>query len=107
MPLSPALWRSCKESYRHWPKSGLRMAPQRRWRCSMMADIFSFEDFQSQQKFPLDGFQKEAIENISQGHSVVVCAPTGSGKTIVAEYAAMRAIAEGKKLFYTTPLKAL
>lgn len=70
-------------------------------------NIFSLADFQSQQAFSLDDFQTEAIETIAQGHSVVVCAPTGSGKTIIAEYAAMRALAEGKKLFYTTPLKAL
>ncbi|WP_303674948.1 DEAD/DEAH box helicase [Vampirovibrio chlorellavorus] len=68
---------------------------------------FQLEDFQAQLDFPLDDFQQEAIRNISEGHSVVVCAPTGSGKTIIAEYAAMRALAEGKKIFYTTPLKAL
>ncbi len=72
-----------------------------------MSNIFSLDDFQAQQEFPLDQFQQDAIESISLGHSVVVCAPTGSGKTIVAEYAAMRAIAQGRKLFYTTPLKAL
>lgn len=63
--------------------------------------------FQEQLAFPLDDFQRDAIEAIAEGHSVVVCVPTGSGKTIVAEYAAMRALAEGRKLFYTTPLKAL
>ncbi len=68
---------------------------------------FSLEDFQAQLEFPLDDFQQDAIRNISEGHSVVVCAPTGSGKTIIAEYAAMRALSEGKKIFYTTPLKAL
>lgn len=68
---------------------------------------FTLDDFQSQLSFPLDEFQQDAIRSISEGHSVVVCAPTGSGKTIIAEYAAMRALAEGKKLFYTTPLKAL
>ena len=55
----------------------------------------------------MDDFQRDAIASINQGHSVVVCAPTGSGKTIIAEYAAMRALSEGVKLFYTTPLKAL
>lgn len=68
---------------------------------------FQLEDFQAQLTFPLDDFQQDAIRSISEGHSVVVCAPTGSGKTIIAEYAAMRALAEGKKIFYTTPLKAL
>jgi superfamily II RNA helicase len=68
---------------------------------------FLLEDFQAQLDFPLDEFQEQAIRSISAGHSVVVCAPTGSGKTIVAEYAAMRALSEGRKIFYTTPLKAL
>ena len=57
--------------------------------------------------FPLDPFQLEAIDALSQGHSVVVSAPTGSGKTLVGEYAIHRALAHGQKVFYTTPLKAL
>jgi superfamily II RNA helicase len=57
--------------------------------------------------FPLDGFQLEAIDALNQGHSVVVSAPTGSGKTLVGEYAIQRALAHGRKVFYTTPLKAL
>ncbi|MFL0744879.1 MAG: DEAD/DEAH box helicase, partial [Prochlorococcus sp.] len=57
--------------------------------------------------FPLDEFQLEAIQALNHGHSVVVSAPTGSGKTLVGEYAIHRAIAHGQKVFYTTPLKAL
>ena len=57
--------------------------------------------------FPLDDFQLEAIDALDQGHSVVVSAPTGSGKTLVGEYAIHRALAHGQKVFYTTPLKAL
>ncbi len=57
--------------------------------------------------FPLDDFQLEAIDALNQGHSVVVSAPTGSGKTLVGEYAIQRALAHGQKVFYTTPLKAL
>src|ERR1700683_324137 len=57
--------------------------------------------------FELDGFQLEAMDALDRGHTVVVAAPTGSGKTVVAEYAVARAIAEGGKAFYTTPLKAL
>lgn len=68
---------------------------------------FTLENFKQRLDFPLDTFQIDAIQSITEGHSVVVCAPTGSGKTIIAEFAAHRAIAEGKKLFYTTPLKAL
>ena len=57
--------------------------------------------------FPLDPFQLEAIDALNIGHSVVVSAPTGSGKTLIGEYAIHRALAHGRKVFYTTPLKAL
>ncbi len=58
-------------------------------------------------KFQLDDFQVEAISCINKLKNVVVCAPTGAGKTVIAEYAIMKALEEGKRLFYTTPLKAL
>ncbi len=57
--------------------------------------------------FELDRFQIDAIEALDSGKSVLVSAPTGSGKTIVAEHAVARALAAGKKAFYTTPIKAL
>src|SRR5574344_190880 len=57
--------------------------------------------------FELDEFQKEACECINNGKSVVVCAPTGAGKTVIAEHAIFKAIEEGARIFYTTPLKAL
>ena len=57
--------------------------------------------------FELDDFQKEACECISNKKSVVVCAPTGAGKTVIAQHAIHCALKEGKKVFYTTPLKAL
>jgi ATP-dependent RNA helicase HelY len=47
------------------------------------------------------------MEAIDRGESVLVSAPTGSGKTLVAEYAAARALDAGGKTFYTTPIKAL
>jgi superfamily II RNA helicase len=57
--------------------------------------------------FELDDFQLQAIAALDAGNSVVVCAPTGSGKTLIGEYAIYRALAKGKRVFYTTPLKAL
>jgi ATP-dependent RNA helicase HelY len=57
--------------------------------------------------FVLDPFQRRALEVIDAGRSVLVAAPTGSGKTVVAEHAVARALAEGGKAFYTTPIKAL
>ncbi|WGV23760.1 DEAD/DEAH box helicase [Halotia branconii] len=57
--------------------------------------------------FDLDQFQKDAIASLNGDRSVVVCAPTGSGKTLVGEYAIYRALSRGKRVFYTTPLKAL
>src|SRR3954471_15921174 len=63
--------------------------------------------FVSQLGFEPDRFQLKAFDAVDRGHSVVVAAPTGSGKTVVAEYAVAKALAEGGKTFYTTPLKAL
>ena len=57
--------------------------------------------------FELDDFQKEAIEHIKNGKSVVVCAPTGAGKTCIAQSAIHLALEGGTRIFYTTPLKAL
>ncbi len=65
------------------------------------------ESFLAGYPFELDVFQLEAMDALDRGHNVVVAAPTGSGKTVVAEYAVARAIDEGAKAFYTTPLKAL
>jgi superfamily II RNA helicase len=57
--------------------------------------------------FPPDPFQLEAFDVLDGGGSVLVSAPTGSGKTLVAEYAICQTLARGTKAFYTTPLKAL
>src|SRR5580765_7399291 len=65
------------------------------------------ERFRSRYPFPLDEFQVRAIRAIEAGQSVIVSAPTGAGKTLVAEFAIHRALAHGRRLAYTTPLKAL
>ncbi len=54
-----------------------------------------------------DDFQKEAFDYIDDSKSIVVCAPTGAGKTCIAEHAIQKALEENTRLFYTTPLKAL
>ena len=65
------------------------------------------ELFSAQYPFALDDFQVEALESLARMESVLVAAPTGSGKTVVAEFAVWLALREGRKAFYTTPLKAL
>ena len=57
--------------------------------------------------FELDGFQAEALAALDAGRSVLVAAPTASGKTVVAEHAIDRTLRDGGRTFYTTPLKAL
>ena len=57
--------------------------------------------------FPLDRFQVDACTALEAGHGVLVCAPTGAGKTIIGEFAVHLALAAGRKCFYTTPIKAL
>src|SRR5256884_4475451 len=65
-------------------------------------------EFEGTLPFSLDPFQREAIEKLDAGTGgVLVSAPTSSGKTVVAEYAIFRALREGTKVIYTTPLKAL
>ncbi len=58
-------------------------------------------------RFAPDPFQLEAFDAVEAGRSVLVSAPTGSGKTLVAAYAVDLALRAGQKAFYTTPLKAL
>src|SRR5690242_12717575 len=64
-------------------------------------------EFQSLYDFDLDFFQVDACRALENGHGVLVAAPTGSGKTIVGEFAVHLALANGQKCFYTTPIKAL
>jgi len=63
--------------------------------------------FRELYEFGLDPFQIEACQALEAGSGVLVAAPTGSGKTVVGEFAVHLALREGRKCFYTTPIKAL
>ena len=63
--------------------------------------------FRRRYPFDLDEFQLQAIAELEKGRSVLVAAPTGTGKTLVAEYAVYLALAAGRRVLYTTPIKAL
>src|SRR5574337_214855 len=65
------------------------------------------DSFRDRYPFPLDPFQDEAIALIAEGSSVIVSAPTGAGKTLIAEFAIYRALAHQHRIAYTTPIKAL
>ncbi|TQS46729.1 DEAD/DEAH box helicase [Cryptosporangium phraense] len=67
----------------------------------------AYTDFTAQLSFDLDDFQREACQALEDGGGVLVCAPTGAGKTVVGEFAVHLALRHGTKCFYTTPIKAL
>lgn len=67
----------------------------------------TLEQFGALYPFPLDDFQIEAITTLLEGDSVMVAAPTGTGKTVVAEFGVYEAFRRGGRVVYTTPIKAL
>src|SRR5713226_1523275 len=69
--------------------------------------LAGIQTFVARYPFPLDAFQLEAIAHLAEGQSVMVAAPTGTGKTLVAEYAIWLAQQRHQRVIYTTPLKAL
>jgi ATP-dependent RNA helicase HelY len=69
--------------------------------CGLAARFFSSLPFVP------DEYQRRAVAALERGHSVLVSAPTGSGKTVVADFAVFQALESSRKAFYTTPLKAL
>ncbi|MEI8082513.1 MAG: DEAD/DEAH box helicase, partial [Actinomycetes bacterium] len=66
-----------------------------------------FGQWSAQFPFELDDFQVRACRSLEAGRGVLVAAPTGSGKTVVGEFALHLALREGRRAFYTTPIKAL
>ena len=83
------------------------LTPAERYAAARQRATSAGESFQALYDFPLDDFQVRACRALEDGHGVLVAAPTGSGKTIVGEFAVHLALAEGRKCFYTTPIKAL
>jgi ATP-dependent RNA helicase HelY len=67
----------------------------------------ALKEFADGYSFGFDDFQVRACTSLEDGHGVLVAAPTGSGKTIVGEFAAFLALRGSGKCFYTTPIKAL
>lgn len=67
----------------------------------------SLDDFFATRPFEPDPFQRESSEAVASGMSVVVTAPTGAGKTLIAEAGIHLAVSSGRRSFYTTPIKAL
>src|ERR1700734_828449 len=72
-----------------------------------VTELTELPRFTAELPFSLDDFQRRACAALERGHGVLVCAPTGAGKTVVGEFAVHLALAAGGKCFYTTPLKAL
>ena len=72
-----------------------------------MTELAELDRFAAELPFALDDFQRRACAALERGHGVLVCAPTGAGKTVVGEFAVHLALTAGGKCFYTTPLKAL
>ncbi|MET1042890.1 MAG: DEAD/DEAH box helicase [Microbacteriaceae bacterium] len=85
------------------------LSPAERYAASRAkASTPRLEAFRAQLRFDMDPFQLAACTTLEEGRSVLVAAPTGAGKTIVAEFAVFLAMFQpSAKVFYTTPMKAL
>ncbi|WP_282005365.1 DEAD/DEAH box helicase [Propioniciclava sinopodophylli] len=67
----------------------------------------AYAEFAAAFPFALDDYQRDGCAHVEAGSGVLVAAPTGAGKTVVGEFAVFLALREGRKCFYTTPIKAL
>src|SRR6266508_2565261 len=78
-----------------------------RRRAAGTASFPALAELTAELEFELDPFQRQSCEALERGSGVLVCAPTGAGKTVVGEFAVHLALRLGRKCFYTTPIKAL
>ena len=82
--------------------------PAERFAAAKLRNSFkATNEFAAKFDFPLDDFQISGCHSLESGRGVLVAAPTGAGKTVVGEFAAFLAMSQGKKCFYTAPIKAL
>ena len=82
--------------------------PAERYAAAQSRNSFkATNEFAAKFDFPLDDFQISGCHSLEAGRGVLVAAPTGAGKTVVGEFAAFLAMSQGKKCFYTAPIKAL
>lgn len=81
-----------------------RYAASRRRQADQAGPLGRFRELYD---FPFDEFQVRACQALQDGRGVLVAAPTGSGKTVVGEFAVHLGLEDGRKCFYTTPIKAL
>ncbi|MFN8523117.1 MAG: DEAD/DEAH box helicase [Chloroflexota bacterium] len=108
IPPSPPLWIAHTSATLAVPlcQSQPRLNTRRRKR-TQISQPLTPDSFQHLLGITLDPFQVEAIEAFRSGRSVLVAAPTGTGKTAVAEFAVLDALQRGARALYTTPIKAL
>ncbi|GAB2543473.1 DEAD/DEAH box helicase [Brachybacterium huguangmaarense] len=78
-----------------------------RWSAERALEGTELDRFRARFSFELDPFQIDACVALQAGSSVLVAAPTGAGKTVVGEFAVQLGIAQGRRVFYTAPIKAL
>ncbi len=91
----------------HAPSGDSPAARYQRFRARQRLNDTALAKFAATLPFSLDGFQRDACEALEQGNNVLVAAPTGAGKTVVADFAMFLAHEYQVKAFYTTPIKAL
>lgn len=89
------------------PKAAPAASPTISQPATLAPGLHAAETLQYQSKFDLKVFQQNAIKCIEDRESVVVTAPTGSGKTVIAYAGMMKALREGRTFIYTAPLKAI